>query len=138
MQRGRPFLKGESGNPAGRPKGVRNKATLVIEALMQGEGESITRACIEAAKAGDMTAARLILDRIAPAPRDRHVEVDLPMISSPADAPVAALALIDATAAGLLTPAEASAMMALLEGYRRASEVADLEARIAKLEARHA
>lgn len=34
---------GESGNPAGRPKGARNKATLAVEALLDGQHEALTQ-----------------------------------------------------------------------------------------------
>ena len=60
------FKPGQSGNPAGRPKGACHRTTLAIEALLDGEGEAITRKAIEAAKAGDMVAIRLVLDRICP------------------------------------------------------------------------
>jgi hypothetical protein len=43
QQIGRPFEPGQSGNPAGHPKGSRNKATLAIEVLLDGEAEAITR-----------------------------------------------------------------------------------------------
>ncbi len=55
-QRGRSFKLGQSGNPGGRPRGARNKTTLAIEALLDGEAETITRKAIELAKAGDMSA----------------------------------------------------------------------------------
>jgi hypothetical protein len=37
QQRGRPFPKGVSGNPAGRPLGSRHKVTLAVEALLDGQ-----------------------------------------------------------------------------------------------------
>ena len=65
--RGRPFEPGQSGNPRGKPRGTRHRVTLLAEKLMADDTEAVMRAVIDAAKGGDMTAARLILDRIAPA-----------------------------------------------------------------------
>ena len=33
---GRPFKPGQSGNPAGKPKGARHRTTLAVEALLNG------------------------------------------------------------------------------------------------------
>jgi uncharacterized protein DUF5681 len=41
------FKAGKSGNPAGRPAGSRNAATLAIDALLDGEAETLTRKAIE-------------------------------------------------------------------------------------------
>ena len=74
------FKPGTSGNPSGKPAGARNKTTLAVEALLDGEAEYLTRKAIELAKAGDMAALRLCLDRIVPARKDRHVaSVALPV-----------------------------------------------------------
>lgn len=47
--RGRPF---QLGNP-GRPKGARHRTTLAMQALLEGEGEALTRKAVEMALAGD-------------------------------------------------------------------------------------
>jgi len=44
--RGRPFEKGRSGNPGGRRRGSRTKATLAAAALLAGESEALTRKAI--------------------------------------------------------------------------------------------
>jgi hypothetical protein len=41
-KQGARFLKGQSGNPSGRPRGARNKTTLAVEALLDGEAEALT------------------------------------------------------------------------------------------------
>lgn len=77
-QRGRPFRRGESGNPAGRPIGARHKATVAAEALLDGEAERLTRKVLEMALAGDIVAMRLCLERILPPRRERPVRFKLP------------------------------------------------------------
>jgi hypothetical protein len=72
------FKPGQSGNPSGRPKGARHRTTVAIEVLLEGEGEALTRKAIELAKAGDMQALRLCMDRLAPPRRDSPVVFDLP------------------------------------------------------------
>jgi hypothetical protein len=64
--RGRPFKKGVSGNPAGKPPGSRNRTTLAVQALLDGEAERLTRKCVELALQGDSTALRLCMERLVP------------------------------------------------------------------------
>src|SRR4051794_18582712 len=85
-QRGKPFSKGQSGNPGGRPMGARNKATLAMEALLDGEAEAITRKVIDMAKEGDTTAMRLVMDRILPPRKERPVTFTMPKLETAADA----------------------------------------------------
>src|SRR5215216_155339 len=77
---------GQSGNPSGRPKGARNKTTVALETLLDGEAEAITRKAIELAKTGDMATIRLCLDRLIPPRRDRHVTFAVPKIATARDA----------------------------------------------------
>src|SRR5216684_3551706 len=51
------FLPGQSGNPAGKRPGTRNRATLIREAFAEGEEMVVARAVIDKAKAGDAVAA---------------------------------------------------------------------------------
>ena len=120
------------GNP-GRPKGARHKATRAVENLMQGQVERVTTAVIEAAAKGDMAAARLILDRIAPR-REPAVSVDIPNIESAADLPMAIAAILQAVAAGDLTPTEAAKITQTIEAAAGAIELHDLDRRIAEIE----
>ena len=128
--RGRPF---EPGNP-GKPKGARHKATLAVEALLEGEAEGLTRKAIDQALGGDVTALRLCLDRIAPATRERTVRFDLPVVNGADDIPAAIGAILQAVAGGDLAPGEGAVVAALLDRWRVAYEVAELERRITALE----
>ena len=135
-QRGRPFTKGQSGNPAGKPPGARHRATLAAEALFDGEAEALTRKAVEKAKEGDMTALRLCLERILPPRRDRPVAFKFPAVATTADAIKASSALPEATAKGDLTPGEAAELRKLVEVCIRAIQIGEIEERLVKLEAR--
>ena len=134
IQRGKPFKKGRSGNPKGKPRGARNRATLAIESLFEGEAEALTRKAIEKALEGDMVALRLCLERVAPAKKDAPVTFALPTMETTADAAKAAGAILVAVAAGDLTPGEGTAIAGLVETYRRTLETQEIEARVSALE----
>lgn len=134
-QRGRPFRKGESGNPRGMPSGSRHRATLILDKIGTDAGAAVLRAVVRAAEQGDMAAARIVLDRAWPIRRGRPVRFALPPLESLADVSRATAAIAAATAAGELTSDEAAGLAGVLAAHVRAAEVADLEARIATLEA---
>jgi hypothetical protein len=133
-QRGRPFQRGHSGNPVGRPPGSRNRTTLAMEALFDGEAEAIVRKAIEKAKEGDTIALRMCLERIVPPRRDRPVGFSFPSIKTAADALAATGALVAAVANGDITPSEAAELSKLVDGFVKSLEATDLAERIAKLE----
>jgi hypothetical protein len=128
------FKKGQSGNPAGKPKGAKHKITLAMEALLDGEAETITRKAIQKAKAGEDAALRLVLERILPPRKDRPVKFELPKLEKACDSVKAAAAIAEAVALGELTPLEAAEMSNLVNTYIRAIEVTEHEERLKKLE----
>jgi adenine/guanine phosphoribosyltransferase-like PRPP-binding protein len=75
-----PFQKGQSGNLAGKPVGARNKASIMVERLMEDGVEQIVAAVVSAAIAGVVSAAKLVLDRLAPV--RRHRPFDMPRVES--------------------------------------------------------
>jgi hypothetical protein len=128
------FQSGQSGNPAGRPKGARGKAAMLAESMFDGEAEAIIRAAIDLAKAGEAAALRVCLDRIAPRPKDRAISFELPPLRSAGDAASALAAITAAVTAGDLTPSEAGELFKLVDGFARMLEARIFEERVAKLE----
>jgi tellurite resistance protein len=113
------FQKGQSGNPAGKPRGARRKRTVLAERLMQDDAEKIVNAVVAAARNGDMMAAKIILDRIAPVRRGQGVFFDLPKIERSDDEVAARAAILSAVADGNLTPGEAVEISRLIEALAR-------------------
>lgn len=120
---------------AGKPRGARKKATRAFEAALHRQAEQLTQTAIDAALAGDAVALRLCIERLAPVPRDAPVSFDLPRMESAEDAATAAAAVLSACAAGDLTPIEATRVMGLVDSFRRALELTEIEERLAALEA---
>ena len=120
--------------PNGRPAGSRNKATVLLDQMAEGDATEILATVTTAAKAGDLRAAEILLSRIWPVRKGRPVALDLPALESAADVVSALSVVAAAMASGDITPEEAQAVAAVLEGKRRAVETVALEARIAVLE----
>jgi hypothetical protein len=131
---GRPFEPGQSGNPSGRPKGARNKTTVAVENLLDGEAETITRKAVELGKSGNLAAIRLCLDRIAPARKDCPIPFSLPAMDTPGDVCPSLAAIIPGVASGELTPGEAGELSKVVDTYAWALLATELEARVRALE----
>mgnify|MGYP001164271688 FL=1 len=119
---------------SGRPKGSRNKATIAIESLLQGQAEALTQTAVTKALEGDSLALRLCMERIAPAPRDNTVHFSLPSMINANDASEAAGSVFRAVSDGELTPIEATRVMGLIDSFRRTLELTDIENRLKALE----
>ena len=119
---------------SGRPKGSRNKATIAIESLLQGQAEALSQTAVTKALEGDSLALRLCMERIAPAPKDRPVSFSLPKMSNAMDASKAAGSVLTAVSEGEITPIEATRVMGLIDSYRRTLELTEIEERLQALE----
>lgn len=130
---GRPFAKGHSGNPAGRPSRAR-QAAVVAEALIGRKTVPLVNKAIALALAGDRAALRLCLDRIVPRRREAPIALPLPPIESSADIGAAMAAVVNAAATGAVTSAQADALARVVTTFLRAIEAGDFEQRLADLE----
>jgi hypothetical protein len=128
------FAPGRSGNPAGRPKGSRNRSTLALEAIFEGEAEALSRRAIEMALEGDGPAMKLCLDRLLAPRRDRSITFELPEIETAADLPLATAALLRAVSSGEITPSEAADIGKAVAAHIEAITAADLNRRLVEIE----
>lgn len=126
---------GQSGNPKGRPKGVPNRMTLVRQELETPELlQFALAATVKAAKAGDVGALRLLLERIWPAPRSTYkaAEIDSRQartLTQRGEAVVAAML------SGDIAADVGATMLAALAQQTRVVESEKLADRVAALEA---
>jgi Family of unknown function (DUF5681) len=114
------FQPGQSGNPAGRPPGSRNKRTIIAEQLLDDSAGELTTAAIKCATEGDPAALRACLDRVAPKLRHRPLDFPLPDLVTLADTPVAFSAIARGLASGDLDVEEASALRRAVRDFTSA------------------
>lgn len=74
---------GQSGNPAGKPRGAKNKHTLLKEAVLYDAQDLVLRKfktvvekTIELAEEGDSTCLKILWDRVLPKDIDRQTKHD--------------------------------------------------------------
>jgi translation elongation factor EF-Tu-like GTPase len=130
------FSKGTSGNPSGRPPGSRNHTTVLMESLLEGEAEQLTRKAIELALAGDITALRLCLERLLPPRRDRPVHLVLPPVENVKKISLTMAKVTAAISEGKITPTEGEALSNILTAHKDVLVAEDLERRVKDLERR--
>jgi hypothetical protein len=130
---GKPFSKGESGNPAGRPPGIPDKRTA-LRKLLDPHAETLVQKVVDKALEGDIAALRLCLERLIPPAKSRDAPVDVgPLSGSLTDH---GRTILTALSEQRITPDEASALMQAVAAQARIIEVDELEKRIAALEAK--
>lgn len=122
---------GESGNPAGRKPGTSEVGRL--RAAIAEHVPAIIAKLTEAALAGDVQAARLLLERtIAPL---KSAEQPAPLALPDGTLTDKGVAVLGAVADGTLTPSQGQQVLGAIGVLARVSEVDDLHARVAALEA---
>ena len=132
--RGKPFAKGVSGNPAGRPQGSRNRSTALRDLISDDQSEAILNTMIKAAMEGNLTAARYLLDRVAPASHSQSIMIALPPIETVEAGAKAIDATLKAVGQGDIPLNEAKEMIELIKDRIKLIETVGFEQRLLKVE----
>ena len=106
----------------------------MVLALMEGGAKEITNVIIKAAKGGDLNAAKLVLDRLAPPMRERAVSISFPDTATAEGLGLAQQAILDGVGSGALLPGEATALASIVESRRKTLDTIDFERRLQRLE----
>lgn len=129
------WLKGQSGNPSGRPAGSPNRSNATLREMLAANAGDVLMVVIKAAKERDMAAAKLILDRAFPKRFCRPLDgLVLPSINTVADACDSLQAVTNAVLAGVLSAEEGAHLSSVIETHRRMIETAEVVARLERLE----
>jgi hypothetical protein len=112
------YQPGQSGNPAGRPRGARNKRTILAEKLLEDRAGEVTNAAIDLATDGNPIAVRVCMDRVVPRLRHSPLDFALPELMALADVPVAYNAIGQGLACGELDPDQAALLMKIVREFQ--------------------
>lgn len=129
-------MPGASGNPAGRPKGSKDKKTLVAQEF-EKEGSAIARVVIDKALAGDIPAANIVLQRISPPLKTRAEKVKFELDSQ---APLTSQArqILAAVAMGEVDPETGQVLINCTSASAGLQQVDGLDERLRALEGKSA
>jgi hypothetical protein len=122
------FAPGQSGNPAGRPKGARNRGPTLRDVLNAGEELTMLRLMAEKALGGDTSCLKYCLDRLHA--RRRPVALDL-LEGEEHDGESVHAAAMRAAADGEITPEEAAALARLIAARQPVMKAHLVERRLA-------
>lgn len=123
------FKQGVSGNPNGRPKD-KTPATLLRKAIAD-EMPEIINALINQAKAGDVAAAKILLDRVCPSLKSQAVPISLPVTDSLAEQ---GNEILRATLNGEIPPDIGSQLITALSNQGKLIELQELTERLQRIE----
>jgi hypothetical protein len=122
------FAPGRSGNPAGRPKGSRNRVSALAEILEEGDEDRMLRLMAGKALEGNVACLKYCLDRLQP--RRRAIRLELPDGVEHNGAAYHA-AVLRAAAEGEITPEEAASLARLVAARQPVMKAHLVERRLA-------
>lgn len=125
------FAKGQSGNPAGGKPGPRHSFSHLRKQMAE-KGPAVVDRVITAALAGDMVAARLVLERLVPAFKSQAEAIYLELPSG--SLTDQAMAILRAATSGEIPPDLGAELIAAAGGVAKVQEADETQKHIADLE----
>jgi hypothetical protein len=130
-----PFRKGQSGNPAGKKPGTRNRATQIAEALLHEHAPDILKGVVDRALAGDPLSIKLCLEQILPRRRGHPIQLRGLLAEADADLVQTQLLITNQMLAGEVSTEEALELSMVIAQMDAADDV-QLRRRLAELKAK--
>lgn len=127
------YIKGQTGNPKGRPRGTKDKRTELRE-MLKPHALKLVKKTVDLALDGDTTALRLCLERLIPTIKQKDEYIKFKLIGT--NRTEQSDSVIQAMSNGEITLTEATAVLQTMATQCRIAEMDELEERLRKLEDR--
>lgn len=124
------FRKGQSGNPAGRKPGTVTTPTKIRQQI-DAAFPNILQKVIEQAENGDMTAAKILIDRICPTLKPQSIPIRINIGGNLSET---GGNILDATLSGQISPDTGAALISALSHQVKILEADEILRRLAALE----
>ena len=128
------WIKGVSGNPAGRPKRKYTENEIRAQNQLKEYAPMITDAVLHRVFNGNWDAIKLCFDRIHPPAKENSLSIDLPLVNSAQSALDALSYIVDCAASGGITLSEAERLTAMVNKYLEHAHLPQLQKRLDKME----
>jgi hypothetical protein len=129
-----PYKPGQSGNPAGRPKGSGDKVLAAMREPLRAHGPALIDQAIAMAKDGNEAMIKLCIDRVLPVLKSADRCVIIEGIDERPSLLDKAQLITESAMTGRITPAEASTLLTGLSAVCRINEMDELLRRVERLE----
>lgn len=129
------FRPGQSGNPAGRPRGSRNRATVLRDQLLRNDGETLVRVLRDRALGGDVDALKFLVSRILPPAKELPETTALDLLEG-SSLSETGREIIQSALRGEITDTRAKELTTALKTISALVETEELETRLRALEER--
>ncbi len=126
-----PYKPGQSGNPKGKPRGTKDRRTVLRE-LLQPHAQDLIQKAVDMALEGDTTALRLCMERIVPPIKARAESIPMePLEGTLVDQ---GNVFLHKMTEGTITPEETSHLLSALSAQAKIIEYDELDRRLTTLE----
>ena len=130
--RGR-FVRGCSGNPAGRPRGIKDKR-VALRSLMEPAKERLIHKAVTLALSGDTAALKLCIERLVPVLKATSEPIATGVPIADTTPALQARAIFERVASGQIAAEDGEKLMSLLVNQSKVFEAAELRQKVNDLE----